>query len=88
MVTKPLRFINGMQSMFESCVVLDGDKTWCSCRWSGLRFESCVVLDGDKTRARRYTQHDPFESCAVLDGDKTRQSAKPYRHNLVKYSGG
>ena len=88
MVTKLRLDVLAHIQMFESCVVLDGDKTWWAKLIAAMAFESCVVLDGDKTRARRYTQHDPFESCAVLDGDKTRQSAKPYRHNLVKYSGG
>ena len=40
---------------FESCVVLDGDKT-CAARLGFLPlFESCVVLDGDKTPPLRST---------------------------------
>ena len=35
--------------MFESCVVLDGDKTCGLAGHVGRAFESCVVLDGDKT---------------------------------------
>ena len=35
--------------MFESCVVLDGDKTLISKVLPQPLFESCVVLDGDKT---------------------------------------
>ena len=45
--------MNANRMQFESCVVLDGDKTTC---FSSLRvnlFESCVVLDGDKTARRR-----------------------------------
>ena len=57
--------------MFESCVVLDGDKTDQMTLMSQQLFESCVVLDGDKTRLQaRYTRR-MFESCVVLDGDKT-----------------
>ena len=37
---------------FESCVVLDGDKTGMDAVWIDTRFESCVVLDGDKTFPR------------------------------------
>ena len=36
---------------FESCVVLDGDKTGKAGAGDGAAFESCVVLDGDKTRS-------------------------------------
>ena len=35
--------------LFESCVVLDGDKTMVPAFASVRLFESCVVLDGDKT---------------------------------------
>ena len=35
--------------VFESCVVLDGDKTRTGQSNDRRRFESCVVLDGDKT---------------------------------------
>ena len=38
--------------MFESCVVLDGDKTHGTVRALNAQFESCVVLDGDKTADR------------------------------------
>ena len=34
---------------FESCVVLDGDKTRPAAHELHLWFESCVVLEGDKT---------------------------------------
>ena len=34
---------------FESCVVLDGDKTGTVAHAAFSQFESCVVLDGDKT---------------------------------------
>ena len=34
---------------FESCVVLDGDKTYVFLAIPTNLFESCVVLDGDKT---------------------------------------
>ena len=34
---------------FESCVVLDGDKTDGLAGRDAGQFESCVVLDGDKT---------------------------------------
>ena len=56
---------------FESCVVLDGDKT--TPRWNAGApwFESCVVLDGDKTKRRGDQHQSVFESCVVLDGDKT-----------------
>ena len=37
---------------FESCVVLDGDKTAVRDPANGHEFESCVVLDGDKTSPR------------------------------------
>ena len=36
---------------FESCVVLDGDKTENVENDPSCEFESCVVLDGDKTGA-------------------------------------
>ena len=56
---------------FESCVVLDGDKT-SQCKPSlYLMFESCVVLDGDKTQRIALFNGFGFESCVVLDGDKT-----------------
>ena len=51
MVTKPLRSLHSAQHQFESCVVLDGDKTYVSTSNAEMKFESCVVLDGDKTRA-------------------------------------
>ena len=38
---------------FESCVVLDGDKTAVIRRRALDGFESCVVLDGDKTCKHR-----------------------------------
>ena len=56
---------------FESCVVLDGDKTTRGILWIGIEFESCVVLDGDKTDAHVRSRRHGFESCVVLDGDKT-----------------
>ncbi len=56
---------------FESCVVLDGDKTDVWGRRPVGWFESCVVLDGDKTIRQMRTNHGRFESCVVLDGDKT-----------------
>ena len=42
---------------FESCVVLDGDKTAVPVALVLSRFESCVVLDGDKTVRKR--KHEP-----------------------------
>ena len=56
---------------FESCVVLDGDKTLVFHGQSLLLFESCVVLDGDKTDQLHLFGVRMFESCVVLDGDKT-----------------
>ena len=58
---------------FESCVVLDGDKTPGTMGSAILLFESCVVLDGDKTRHQLSGAGDKFESCVVLDGDKTEK---------------
>ena len=57
--------------MFESCVVLDGDKTQQIGVFVSELFESCVVLDGDKTAWFRRARAGSFESCVVLDGDKT-----------------
>ena len=57
--------------MFESCVVLDGDKTRSVHAHQGGRFESCVVLDGDKTFCACTFLPPVFESCVVLDGGKT-----------------
>ena len=56
---------------FESCVVLDGDKTVDVGAALAGGFESCVVLDGDKTIHASGTHSPKFESCVVLDGDKT-----------------
>ena len=43
--------------MFESCVVLDGDKTRVSKGRAQEEFESCVVLDGDKTDHTAFDCH-------------------------------
>ena len=56
---------------FESCVVLDGDKTTLPAQYQAHPFESCVVLDGDKTAEGLMMFGWEFESCVVLDGDKT-----------------
>ena len=56
---------------FESCVVLDGDKTLLGRICDTTAFESCVVLDGDKTQFNDGAAHALLESCVVLDGDKT-----------------
>ena len=56
---------------FESCVVLDGDKTEIDVIEHAISFESCVVLDGDKTVLAVLYMGNKFESCVVLDGDKT-----------------
>ena len=37
------------EELFESCVVLDGDKTGEALDRRARAFESCVVLDGEKT---------------------------------------
>ena len=60
---------------FESCVVLDGDKTLTIDAAAAYAFESCVVLDGDKTGGGGWQQIGRFESCVVLDGDKTFRNA-------------
>ena len=62
--------------MFESCVVLDGDKTAACIRLDHAQFESCVVLDGDKTAHVQRINGGGFESCVVLDGDKTWPSSR------------
>ena len=49
MVKKHERGVFLFQVMFESCVVLDGDKTITEMDHTDNMFESCVVLDGDKT---------------------------------------
>ena len=49
MVTKPRDRPPAASGRFESCVVLDGDKTLPASMMAVLQFESCVVLDGDKT---------------------------------------
>ena len=67
---------------FESCVVLDGDKTPSPTRCASKRFESCVVLDGDKTSSLHITATNVFESCVVLDGDKT--PPPPPRHTRLR----
>ena len=51
MVTKLAGVEVAARLVFESCVVLDGDKTMCSPPAISSAFESCVVLDGDKTCA-------------------------------------
>ena len=61
---------------FESCVVLDGDKTAHTMLTRSATFESCVVLDGDKTRLDLARRRAQFESCVVLDGDKTYCASK------------
>ena len=72
---------------FESCVVLDGDKTAISAAMSRPPFESCVVLDGDKTFQPHLPQLPAFESCVVLDGDKTppRTYCSPMRLRVVLF---
>ena len=49
MVTKLMPLGVPEKVQFESCVVLDGDKTASPPLEPGKQFESCVVLDGDKT---------------------------------------
>ena len=66
MVTKPVSIVRPHWLQFESCVVLDGDKTaFFRAAGHGL-FESCVVLDGDKTNAPEVAAAPLFESCVVL----------------------
>ena len=55
MVTKQRPVRVDAPGTFESCVVLDGDKTRPERVDARDTFESCVVLDGDKTRGRRET---------------------------------
>ena len=69
MVTKPRRRRGQGDAGFESCVVLDGDKTFRILSSVCTQFESCVVLDGDKTAITKPLLTDMFESCVVLDGD-------------------
>ena len=49
MVTKLVIDPPNIDIGFESCVVLDGDKTNMPVNVRFFVFESCVVLDGDKT---------------------------------------
>ena len=72
MVTKLDGIVHWPSFEFESCVVLDGDKTVRDLVFIGYMFESCVVLDGDKTWRDLSMAYSEFESCVVLDGDKTR----------------
>ena len=74
MVTKPRLEKSADDVLFESCVVLDGDKTLLGNPDTAQRFESCVVLDGDKTGTVAHAAFSQFESCVVLDGDKTAVS--------------
>ena len=71
MVTKPVQAAVCVSALFESCVVLDGDKTRPVRVDARDTFESCVVLDGDKTILSSSFIAGEFESCVVLDGDKT-----------------
>ena len=49
MVVKLIRMLIRMESLFESCVVLDGSQTSIVLTESNIMFESCVVLDGSQT---------------------------------------
>ena len=75
MVTKLKSIGKPIDIGFESCVVLDGDKTALEVTRVERKFESCVVLDGDKTQARRKAGGRKFESCVILAGDKNRPNA-------------
>ena len=68
--------------LFESCVVLDGDKTSPVASAVSSSFESCVVLDGDKTIPGMCGSTARFESCVVLDGDKTGSDGYPFPTRL------
>ena len=56
---------------FESCVILDGYKTFSLWASASSLFESCVILDGYKTYGFNIIGGVLFESCVILDGYKT-----------------
>ena len=63
---------------FESCVILNGSKTYLSSCIKLVLFESCVILNGSKTYKMRLARKQQFESCVILDGSKTWKYASAY----------
>ena len=73
--------------MFESSVILDGNKTYLVKISYITKFESSVILDGNKTLFISYLPADRFESSVILDGNKILMVNMYYLLGLrVEYS--
>ena len=73
MVLKPLFFIIGKMSGFESDVISDGTQTSRTPRKHPYKFESDVISDGTQTRNVCILCLLPFESDVISDGTQTNE---------------